>query len=122
MANPNIVNVQDIRGKTSFQSVTESASAVVSNGSSSDTIIKVNSLVVSNVDEANHEVTVDILRGGVSRKIANKIVVPAGASLVVISKDTGVYLEEGDDLRLLGSGELFDDGDLEAVCSYEEIS
>lgn len=122
MANPNIVNVQDIRGKTAVTSVTTSATAIVSNGSSSNTVIKINSLVISNVDEDNHEITVDILRGGTNIRLAHKIVVPANASLVVISKDSGIYLEEGDDLRLLGSGELFTNNDLEAVCSYEEIS
>ena len=122
MANPNIVNVTDIRGKTAVTSVTSSAAAIVSNGGSSNKILKINSLVISNVDEDNHEVTIDIFRGGTARRIAYQIVVPSNASLVVISKDSGIYLEEGDDLRVTGSGENFTNNDLEAVCSYEEIS
>lgn len=122
MANPNIVNVTDIRGKTSVLSVTTSASSIVTNSNSSNKIFKINSLVISNVDEDNHEITVDVFRSSTARRIAYQIVVPANASLVVISKDSGIYLEEGDDLRLTGSGEAFSNGDLEAVCSYEEIS
>jgi hypothetical protein len=40
------------------------------------------------------------------------------ATLVVISKDTSIYLEENDSLRVTASGT----SSLEAVCSYEEIS
>jgi hypothetical protein len=42
--------------------------------------------------------------------------IPADATLDVISKS--IYLEEGDELRLIASA----NSDLEAVCSYEEIS
>jgi hypothetical protein len=122
MANPNIVNVTDIRGKTDVAQVTSTATAIVSNASASNKVIKINSLVVSNVDDDNHEITVDIFRSSTATRIATKIVVPASASLVIISKDSGIYLEEGDSLRLTGSGEEFTNNDLEAVCSYEEIS
>jgi hypothetical protein len=43
-------------------------------------------------------------------------VVPADAALDILSNH--IYLEEGDSLRLTASAS----GDLEAVCSYEEIS
>ena len=48
--------------------------------------------------------------------IEDKITVPADATLDIISKP--IYLEEGDALQLLASAA----SDLEAVCSYEEIS
>ena len=44
--------------------------------------------------------------------------VPAQGTLVVISKDTMVYLEEGDSIRLTASANNY----LHAVCSYEIIS
>ena len=122
MANPNIVNVSNILGKTAGLVVTTSATAIVSNSSASNKIFKINSLVISNVDDDNHEITVDIFRSSTATRIATNIVVPASASLVIISKDTSIYLEEGDSLRLTGSGEEFTNNDLEAVCSYEEIS
>jgi hypothetical protein len=37
---------------------------------------------------------------------------------VILSKDTPLYLEEGDAIRCLASAA----GDLQAICSYEEIS
>jgi hypothetical protein len=42
--------------------------------------------------------------------------IPANTTLDVVSKS--VYLEEGDSLRLTASAA----SDLEAVCSFEEIS
>jgi hypothetical protein len=119
MANPNIVNVSDIRGKTAVLAVTTSATAIVSNSAESNKIFKINSLTIANVDGVNSaDITVDIFRSSVAYKIAHTIAVPADATLVVVSKDTSIYLEEGDSLRCTASA----NSDLEAVCSYEEIS
>jgi hypothetical protein len=41
MANPNIVNVTDIRGKTAIALVTSTAAAIVSNGAGSNKIFKI---------------------------------------------------------------------------------
>jgi hypothetical protein len=49
--------------------------------------------------------------------LAFTITVPADATLVVISKDTQIYLEENDSIRVTASANSI----LEAVCSYEEI-
>lgn len=119
MSNPNIVNVTEIKGKTAVQSIGTSASNLVSNPSSSGKVFKINSLIVANVDGLNPaDITVDVFRSSTSYKIANTISVPADSTLVVISKDTMIYLEEGDSIRCLASIA----GDLQAVCSYEEIS
>ena len=119
MANPNIVNVTDIRGRTAVQDVTTTASAIVTNSSGSNKIFKINSLTIANVDGTNSaDITVDVFRSSASYDIAFTIAVPADSTLVVISKDTSIYLEEGDSLRCQASA----NGDLQAVCSYEEIS
>lgn len=119
MANPNIVNVTEIYGKTAVQAVTTTATAIVENTAASGKIIKINSLTVANVDGTNSaDITVDIFRGSTAYRISNLISVPAKTTLVTISKDSSIYLEEGDSLRCTASA----DGDLEATCSYEEIS
>lgn len=118
MANPNIVNVSSIYGKTAVQAVTNSATAIVENTAASGKIIKINALSIANVNGVDAaDITVDLYRGSTGYRLANTISVPADASLIVISKDTYIYLEEGDSLRCLGS----DASSLEAVCSYEEI-
>ncbi len=117
MAAPNVVNVATITGKTAVQAVGTSATAIVSNSAASGKVFKVNALYVSNVDGTNNaEITVDLFRSSTAYKIANTVTVPADASLDVLSK--AIYLEEGDSLRLTANAS----GDLEAVCSYEEIS
>jgi hypothetical protein len=119
MANPNIVNVTDIRGKTAVLDATTSATAIVTNSGGSNKVFKINSLIISNIDGTNAaDITVDVFRSSTSYKLASTITVPADATLVVISKDTAIYLEEGDSIRLLASA----NGDLQGVCSYEEIS
>lgn len=119
MANPNIVNVTDIRGKTAVQSVGTSATAIVENTAASGKVLKINSLTVANVDGTNAaDITVDLFRNSVPYRIASTISVPADAVLIVIAKDGAIYLEEGDSLRCTASA----NEDLEAVCSYEEIS
>lgn len=117
MAAPNIVNVTTIYGKTAVQAVSTSATAIVTNSAASGKVLKVNALYVSNVDGVNNaDVNVDIYRSSTAYHVAKTVVVPADATLDVISKS--IYLEEGDALRLTGSAA----SDLEAVCSYEEIS
>ena len=117
MAAPNIVNVTAIYGKTAVQAVGTSATAIVTNSAASGKVLKVNALYVSNVDGTNNaEITVDLFRSSVAYRIAYTVVVPADATLDVISKS--IYLEEGDSIRLTANVA----NDLEAICSYEEIS
>lgn len=120
MANPNIVGVTNILGKTVGQAVGTSAAAIVTNAASSNKIYKINSLVISNIDGTNAaDITATVYKGqSTEYHLAKTISVPADATLVLVSKDTTLYLEENDSIRLTASAA----SDLEAVCSYEEIS
>jgi hypothetical protein len=118
MAAPNIVNVSSILGSTDVQSVTTSATAITTNSAASNKVYKINSLIVSNVDGTNDaDITVDLFRSSTAYHVAKTVTVPADATLVVISKDMGIYLLEGDSLRCTASV----NGDLQAICSYEII-
>jgi hypothetical protein len=117
MAAPNIVNVANIYGKTAVQAVNTSATAIVTNSAASGKVIKVNSLYIANVDGTSAaDITVDVYRGSTAYRLAYTISVPNDSTLDLVTKP--IYLEEGDSLRLTASAT----GDLEAVCSYEEIS
>jgi hypothetical protein len=124
MANPNIVNVTDIRGKTAVVDLTTTnATLVVENTAASGKVFKINSLIVSNVDGSSAaDITVSLYSedniGGTATQIVSTVSVPADASLVVISKDTSVYLEEDKSIGATASAA----NDLKVVCSYEEIS
>lgn len=119
MAAPNIVNVATITGKTVPLALTTTQQTLVSNAASSGQVYKVNSLVIANVNgAASASVTVSFFRATTEYKLAHTIFVPAQASLVIISKDAGIYLEENDSIRIVASLNSY----LHAVCSYEVIS
>jgi hypothetical protein len=124
MAAPNIVNVTTIIGKSAAVDLTTtSATAVVSNAASSGKVFKINSLVVSNVDGTNAaDITVSYYSeddiGGTATQIVSTISVPADATLVVIDKNTSIYLEED---RSIGAT-AGTASDLKVLVSYEEIS
>ena len=123
MANPNIVAVASIYGKTVYDAdIATSASSLVSNAASSGEILKINSLIIANIDGTNNAdftVTLRNAAGGTTYStLAYTITVPSDATLVVISKDSSIYLEEDMSLYVLASAA----GDLSATCSYEEIS
>lgn len=118
MAAPNIVNVATITGKTAVQAVTTSATDIVANSAASNTVLKINSLIIANVDGTSAaDITASIFRSSTQWRIGSTISVPADSTLVLIDKNTSIYLEEGDSLRLTASV----NGDLEAICSYEII-
>jgi len=124
MAAPNIVNVTTITGKTAVVSLsTTSATEVVSNAASSGKVFKINSLVVSNVDGTNAaDITISLYSeddiGGTATEIVSTVSVPADASLIVIDKNSSIYLEEDKSIGATAGAA----SDLKVVCSYEEIS
>jgi hypothetical protein len=124
MAAPNIVNVTTITGKTARLSLSStSMTALVSNAASSGKVFKINSIVAANVDGTNIvDVTVKVFSeddiGGTGTALISSASIPADASLVVLSKDTSIYLEEDRSIGVQASAA----NDLEVICSYEEIS
>ena len=124
MAAPNIVNVTTITGKSAVVSLTgTSATLIVENPASSGKVFKINSLVVSNVDGTNAaDITISFFSedniGGTATEIVSTVSVPADASLVVIDKNTSIYLEEDRSLGATAGAA----NDLKVIVSYEEIS
>ena len=117
MAAPSILSLTTATGKLAVANVATSATTIVSNSAASGKVFKVNALYVSNIDGTNDaEISVDIYRNSIAYHIAKTIVVPADATLDVVNKS--LYLEEGDALRLTANTA----NDLQAVCSYEDLS
>ena len=124
MANPNIVNVTSILGKSAVVDLTTTnATLVVENTAASNKVFKINSLIISNVDGTNAaDITVSLYSedniGGTATQIVSTVSVPADASLVVIDKNTSIYLEEDKSIGATAGSA----SDLKVVISYEEIS
>lgn len=119
MANPNLATAGNIYGKTDVLDVTTTATAITSNASSSGKVLKVNALVVSNVNgSANVDVNVDLYRSSTAYFVAKTVSVPADSSIVILGKENPIYLAEGDSLRVTASSNSY----AHAICSYEELS
>ena len=137
MAAPNIVNVASITGITTFIAGintggtggpvpinTAGVTTILSNASGSGKVLKVNSLVAAGSGTTTG-VTVNIYDSATATGAANTvaigqtIAVPQFSSVVVISKENSIYLEED---RSLGVYAEPDRGNIDVVLSYEDIS
>jgi hypothetical protein len=113
MAAPNIASLTTITGKTTYFTPTGvTAVVLLPNAAASGNVLKINQIVVANVDGTNAvDATVSIYTngavaqgsapsGGTAFPIASTISVPADASLIVVDKTTGIYLEEGTSISI----------------------
>ena len=119
MAAPNLVNVSNITGQTVCGSLTTSNQAIVTAGS--EYVYKINTIIVSNIDGTNSaDATVYFYDAGSTNRfeIAKTVTVPAKTTLVVIGKDSPIYLEEGDKIEGLASA----NSDLQIIISFEAMT
>lgn len=118
MAAPNLVNVSSIYGKTVGADLGTGNTNILICGA--EKVIKVNSIIVSNVDGGqafdvtvvfyNHSSTANI-------HIAKLVTVPAKSTLIVMGKDSPIYLEEDDKITAYASAA----SDGQIIVSYEEL-
>jgi hypothetical protein len=129
MANPNIVSVTSIKAGNAGWNLSSTLTATLLTVDA-DKILKINSIICSNVDGTNSatlNLYVDGMGSGASGVtttgadatiyIAKTISVPADATLVVIDKNSSIYLMEGDILK----GGASAASDLDLFVSYEII-
>jgi hypothetical protein len=130
MSAPNIVGVATITAKIYYDAHADTnLTSLVLNPADSGKVFKINMLSAANVDGTNaatvdvsyHPSTTTAVGSTVSSTgyhLAKTITVPADATLVVISKDTSIYMEESSVLAVKCSAA----NDVDFIVSYEEIS
>ena len=121
MAAPNLVNVATITAKSKQAELnTTLTTEILANASSSGKVFKINNIIVANIDGSSAvDITVAITKsGGSPIKIASTVSCPADAVLIIIDKDTALYLEEGDNIEA-GAGA---NSDATITINYEELS
>ena len=118
MANPNIVNVTAIYGSTAVSALTTATANIVTNNSGSNTVIKMNDISISNFSAATITGNVMLNRAATIYYFAGNISIPAYSTLVVVGKDTGVYMLEGDVLQANVSA----NSAAHLIASYETLS
>ena len=117
MAAPNIVSITTVTAKTIGNTVPLTATAFLTNGSGSGQVYKINTVMVTNSNSVPVAVTLDFYRSSVSSFIGYNITVPSNATVVLLAKDSAIYLEEADSLRSNATA-----AGLYTVTSYEVIS
>ena len=118
MAAPNLVNVSSIYGKTVGAAIGTSDADWVT--CPAEKVLKINTIIVANIDGSNAvDVSIKWYDASASATIqlAATVSVPADSTLVVMGKDSPIYLEEGDRIRGLASAA----SDAEVTISYEEL-
>jgi|TARA_B110000858_G_C17680145_1_gene416188 hypothetical protein len=136
MANPNIVEVTTINGKSMGYNISSAngimvppESAIAATGVPTGHVYKINSITVSNISTGTTAwVSVWRATGGVagpygttsfSGYLAYQIDVPPKASISILGKSTSIYLNESHKIAASTSVAA---GTLVFNCSYEDIS
>jgi hypothetical protein len=115
MANPNLLSITSVVGNTAVANVTTVNTTLVENAAASNTIVKINSMLVSSIASVTETVNIGINRSSTSYFITSNVSVSPGATLDVLNKS--IYLIEGDSIFVAASANT----SLHAICSYEVI-
>jgi hypothetical protein len=116
----NLTNVSSIVGSTSATINLPNTGAVIINTPGSNHTIKVNSVLASNKTNAAATVTLALNRGTTWASLAYNVSVPSYSTLVLIGKDTPLYMIDtsSDVLSAIASTS----NAIDIVASYEDIS
>lgn len=123
MANPNMLEVSEIKGENSLVSLTTTLTTLlIDNPVDSGKIYKINSIMISNVDGSTPaEISVSVFGGdnltGPEFPLIFQVSVPNNASLILIDKSTSFYLKENQSIGATAETA----NDLVVVSSWEEI-
>ncbi len=99
MAAPNLLGTTSVTGKTAYAALTTVTGNIVTNDSSSNTVDKINDIIICNYSSSAITANVMVNRSSTAYLLAGNISVPGYSTLVVLGKDTSIYLEEGDVLQ-----------------------
>ena len=119
MATPNIVSVATINAFCVNGAVTTSNQDIVD--VAADYVYKINTIIIANIDGTNAAtvtVTYSPDNGSNYYRIGSTINVPAGTTLILLNKESSIYLDETDLLRVVGSA----NSDLTYTVSGEKIT
>tara|TARA_B100000212_G_scaffold337454_1_gene312335 strand:- start:1032 stop:1397 length:366 start_codon:yes stop_codon:yes gene_type:complete len=119
MATPNLVNVTSVTPFTINGAVTTSNQDIID--VTAETCRKINTIIIANIDGTNSatvSISISTDNGSSSYSIASTVAVPADSTLIVIDKNSQLYLDETDILKIQGSA----NNDLEYTVSGEILN
>jgi hypothetical protein len=120
MANPNILNVTSLYGKSTGLLLTTSTQDIVT--ATTNKVFKINSIFGTNVTSDNSNTSLTVIfydsSTGTSSELCSLSVIPAYNTLVALDKDSSIYLEEGDKIQARADKA----NAIKLTISWEEIS
>jgi len=99
MAAPNLKQPVTITGKTGLYSATTTLASALSNGPTSNELLKVNVIRAANLTSGTASVDITVFRSSVHTYVIKAATVAPNTSLIVLDKNEYLYLEEGDALH-----------------------
>ena len=117
MAAPNLRDPVNITGKTALYSATATLAGTITNGPTSNKLLKVNVIRAANLTNAAASVDVTVFRSAAHTYVIKAATVAPNTSLVVLDKNEYLYLEEGDALYAKANAI----STLDLTIHYEEI-
>ena len=118
MAAPNLLNTTQILGKTEIANLTTILSNVITNGSTSGNLVKVDTITISNYSAVSIFSNVMLRRASGNAYIAGTTLIPAYSTLTTVARDTALLLEEGDYIQSNVSANVA----AHMIVNYEVIS
>lgn len=123
MAAPNMLALTTITGSNANLSLTNAAQSIASNAAASGQVWKINSLYVANTTAGALWVTCNYYSaaalGGTAFAIATQVTIPANSTLIIVDKDSNLYLPENTSLGLIAQSGT---GSLIGTIAYEVCS
>jgi len=99
MSAPNLLGSTSVTGKTALAALTTATANVITNAAASSTVVKLENIVLANYSGNAVSANVMINRSSTTYYVGGTVSVPANSTLVLLGKDTSLYLEEGDVLQ-----------------------
>ena len=118
MAAPNLLGTTTVTGKTALATLSTVTSNVITNSSSSGTVDKLNTIILTNSTAANITCNVMINRSATAYYVGGNISIPMYSTVVLLGKDSSLYLEEGDVVQANASA----NSSISMSASYELMS
>lgn len=118
MSAPNLIAASTITGKTAVADLTTVTANIITNSAGSNSVDKLENVILTNYTSSPVTANVMINRGSTIYYVCGNASIAANSTVIVISKNTSIYLEEGDVLQANVSA----NSSISVTASYELIA
>jgi hypothetical protein len=116
MSNPNIVGLSTVTGQTNGLNLTTSSQNLVSNGTGTNQVYKVNNILACNKTDTDATVSVTVNINGSNSELVSELTIPARATIEILNSK--LYIQENSSITALASA----NATVDIVASLEKIS